>query len=269
MIRKANCKINLGLDVLRRREDGYHEIETVIYPVHGLYDVIEVTPAPELVFSARGRYIDCLPEDNLCLRTARLMQTRYRTPPVAIMLDKRVPFAAGLGGGSSNVAAVACAIDELFELHLSEAELIDCVAQLGSDTAFFVRNTPQLCTGRGEAMTPVQLDLGGLWIAIVKPRVSISTREAYAGVMPQVPAIPLSECIARPIVEWQEYLKNDFEPSIFAAYPEVAAAKQTLLDNGALYASMSGSGSAVYGLFSPEQIEKVRDLNLTPFIYQL
>lgn len=145
--------------------------------------------------------------------------------------------------------------------------MIDCAAALGSDTAFFVRNTPQLCTGRGEVMTPVKLDLRGLWIAVVKPDCGVSTREAYAGIRPGVPAVPLAERIARPVTEWQTFLKNDFEPHIFAAHPEIAAAKAALLDAGAVYAAMSGSGSAVFGLFDDE--EKARSRSLTPFVFPL
>ena len=159
------------------------------------------------------------------------------------------------------------ALDELFGLELPERELIDCAAALGSDTAFFVRNTPQFCTGRGEVMSPLELDLRGLWIAVVKPDCGVSTREAYAGIRPGVPAVPLAERIARPVTEWQTCLKNDFEPHIFAAHPEIAAAKASLLDAGAVYAAMSGSGSAVFGLFDDE--EKARSRSLTPFVFPL
>ena len=267
MIRKANCKINIGLDVLRRREDGYHELATVMIPVYGLYDVVEVEYAAQTSFRACGLTVDCPAADNLCMKAVRLMQVRYGAGDVSVALDKRIPFGAGLGGGSSDATAVILALDELFGLKLPERELIDCAAALGSDTAFFVRNTPQLCTGRGEVMTPVKLDLRGLWIAVVKPDCGVSTREAYAGIRPGVPAVPLAERIARPVTEWQTLLKNDFEPHIFAAHPEIAAAKAALLDAGAVYAAMSGSGSAVFGLFDDE--EKARSRSLTPFVFPL
>ena len=202
MIRKANCKINIGLDVLRRREDGYHELATVMIPVYGLYDVVEVEYAAQTSFRACGLTVDCPAADNLCMKAVRLMQVRYGAGDVSVALDKRIPFGAGLGGGSSDATAVILALDELFGLKLPERELIDCAAALGSDTAFFVRNTPQLCTGRGEVMTPVKLDLQGLWIAVVKPDCGVSTREAYAGIRPGVPAVPLAERIARPVNEW-------------------------------------------------------------------
>ncbi|WP_347282035.1 4-(cytidine 5'-diphospho)-2-C-methyl-D-erythritol kinase [uncultured Alistipes sp.] len=268
MILRANCKINLGLDVLRRRDDGYHELETVMVPVRGLADEVEVTrrEASGVGFRAEGLAVDCDPEDNLCIKAFRLMRERYGVDGVEIRLDKRVPFGAGLGGGSSDATAVVLALDELFGLRLPEEERIACAAALGSDTAFFVRNVPQLCTGRGEIMSPVALDLQGLWLAIVKPSEGVSTREAYAGVTPRVPAVPLSERLRRPVSEWQGLVTNDFEPTVFAAHPSVRAAKEELLAAGALYASMSGSGSAVFGLFDdPQKAAALR----TPYIYPM
>ena len=270
MILRANCKINLGLDVLRRRADGYHDVETVMIPVPGLYDEVEVVrrTGAGAEFRAGGLAVDCAPEENLCLRAFRLMQRRYGIDGVTIRLEKRVPYGAGLGGGSSDATAVVLALDELFGLKLPEAERIACAAELGSDTAFFVRNIPQLCTGRGEIMTPYALDLGRLCLAIVKPAEGVSTREAYAGVTPRVPAVPLAERLRRPIGEWQATVTNDFEPSVFAARPAVRAAKEELLAAGALYASMSGSGSAVFGLFDdPEKAERLR--SQTPYIYPM
>lgn len=270
MILEANCKINIGLDVLRRRDDGYHELQTVMFPVRGLYDVVEVTrcDAPGVTFRAEGLAVDCADEDNICLKAFRLMQRHYGVDGVAIRLDKRVPFGAGLGGGSADGTAVIVAIDELFALHLSESELIARAAELGSDTAFFVRNTPQLCEGRGEVMTPFAMDLSGLTLVIVKPDEGVSTREAYAGVRPRVPEVPLAERLQRPIAEWQGLITNDFEPHIFAAHPAIRTAKESLLAAGACYAAMSGSGSAVYGLFDGQtKGEKLR--SLSPFVFEL
>ena len=259
MILRANCKINIGLDILRRREDGYHDLATVMYPVAGLYDEVEVTrtSAAGAKFRAEGLAVDCAPDQNLCLKAFRLMHERYGVDGVRIRLDKRVPFGAGLGGGSSDATTVLLALAALFGLHLCEAELIDCAAALGSDTAFFVRNTPQLCTGRGEIMEPVALDLSPYSLVLVKPDEGVSTREAYAGVRPRIPAVPLAERLARPVAEWQGTVGNDFEPSVFAAHPAIASVKRRLLDAGALYAAMSGSGSAVFGLFTdPAQAER-------------
>ena len=268
MIIRANCKINLGLDVLRRRDDGYHDLETVMYPVPGLYDEVEVTrmSLPGGMFRAEGLPLDCKPNQNLCLKAFWQMQIRYGVSGVDIRLNKRIPFGAGLGGGSSDATAVILAVNELFDLRLSEAELIDCAASIGSDTAFFVRNTPQLCTGRGELMQPCAVDLTGMTLVLIKPDATVSTREAYAGIRPHMPAVPLAERLQRPVSEWQGCIGNAFEPSVFAAHPAIAAAKQRLLDAGAVYAAMSGSGSAVFGLFD-EKSERLE--SLSPYVYTL
>ena len=235
---RANCKINIGLDVLRRRADGFHDVSTVMVPVRELYDRLEIEPAIETELVQLGLPVDCPPEDNICLRAWRLMHERYGAGPVRIVLDKRVPYGAGLGGGSADATAVVQGGDALFGLRLAEAELIDCAAALGSDTAFFVRNAPQLCTGRGEVMRPVKPAFGGYTLLIVKPDEAVSTREAYAGVRPAVPA----------------------ESHVFAAHPRLAVLKESLLKAGAVYAAMSGSGSALFGLFD----DPVRAQNYTP-----
>ena len=251
MIIRANCKINLGLRVVRKREDGYHELQTIMLPVAGLYDVVEVERAEGNIvcFEQEGLVVDCPPERNLMVRAARLMQSRYGVGGVNLKLDKRVPFGAGLGGGSSDATATIVAINELYDLELDKATLAMLAAELGSDTPFFVYNTPQLCTGRGEIMTPTKLNLSGLWLVVVKPDEGVSTAEAYSGVRPAVPTDILTELIARPIEEWQGLIKNDFEPHIFAAHPRIAELKELLLRSGALYASMSGSGSALFALY--------------------
>ena len=267
---KANCKINLGLDVLRRREDGYHDLSTIMLPVEGLYDVVEIEKRAdkEIVFRGIGLTVDCAAEDNICVKAARLMQQRYGVAGVDITLDKRVPFGAGLGGGSADGTAVIMGINEIFALGLSEEELIARAAELGSDTAFFVRNSPQLCEGRGEQMTAIDVNLEGLWLVIIKPDESVSTREAYAGVKPAIPELPLTERIKRPISEWQGLIKNDFEPSVFAVHHAIESAKEQLLDAGAIYASMSGSGSALFGLFDSEEgAEKMH--HLTNYIFKI
>lgn len=270
MILRANCKINIGLDILRRRADGYHDLQTVMLPVAGLHDEVEVVrrAAPGASFACEGLAVDCLPEENICLKAYRLMQRYYGVGGVHIRLLKRVPFGAGLGGGSADGTAVLKALDVLFGLHLSEEELIARAAELGSDTAFFVRNTPQLCTGRGEVMTPYALGLHGFTLVILKPDESVSTREAYAGVRPHVPAVPLARRLERPIAEWQGTVTNDFEAHVFAAHPRIREAKERLLAAGAVYASMSGSGSAVFGLFdTPEKAESLR--RQTPYVFPL
>ena len=265
---KANCKINIGLDVLRRRADGYHDLSTVMVPVKGLYDVLTIEQAEESKLSIVGIEVDCDPEQNICMKALRLMQQRYGIDEASITLDKRIPFGAGLGGGSADGTAVILALNEIFALGLDEATLISLAAELGSDTAFFVRNSPQLCEGRGEIMTPIELDLAGYWLVLIKPDANVSTREAYAGVVPAIPELSLTERLQKPIAEWQGSVKNDFEKSVFAAHPIIGEIKQELIDAGATYASMSGSGSTVFGLFaSKEAAEKMS--TKTPYIFKL
>lgn len=250
MILKANCKINLGLNVLRKREDGYHELETVMLPVEKLYDVVEVERIESgVVFEGVGIEVDCPDDKNLCVRAARLMQERYNIGGVSIKLDKRVPFGAGLGGGSSDATAVIIAINEIYNLGLDSPTLASLAAELGSDTPFFVYNRAMLCKGRGEVMEKIDVDLSGLWLVVAKPERGVSTAEAYRGVRPATPEIPLTELLKRPIEEWQGSVVNDFEPHILAAHKDIADIKSSLIDAGALYASMSGSGSAVFALF--------------------
>ena len=249
---RAHCKINLGLFVTRKREDGYHELQTVMLPVRELYDVVEVErmEGSGVQFEGSGIEVDCPVDKNLCVRAARLMQERYGVGGISIKLDKRVPFGAGLGGGSSDATAVVVAVNEIYSLGLDKPTLASLAAELGSDTPFFVYNTPQLCEGRGEIMTPVEVDLRGLWLAVAKPEnEGVSTKEAYAGIKPKMPTVSLTELLNRDKNEWQGSVLNDFEPHIFAAHPTIKALKQNMLDAGAVYAAMSGSGSAVFGLF--------------------
>lgn len=270
MIIQANCKINIGIDILRKREDGYHDLATVMFPVKGLYDVVKVVKIAKgkTQFINEGLQVDCPDEHNICLKAYHLMLNNFGIGEVEITLDKRTPFGAGLGGGSADGTAVLIALNELFSLNLSEADLINLAAQLGSDTPFFVRNTPQLCEGRGEILSPIDINLDGKWLVIIKPDESISTREAYAGVTPSIPATPLSQRIARPISEWQHTIKNDFEASVFAAHPALAHTKQQLIEAGAIYASMSGSGSALFGIF--QDADKAQALStITPYIFNI
>ena len=250
---KANCKINLGLNVLRKREDGYHDLETVMLPVKGLYDVLDVEAIDSGVeFTGVGIEVDCPEDKNLCVRAVRLMQSRYAIEGVAVRLDKRVPFGAGLGGGSSDATAVIMAINEIYALGLDRPTLASLAAELGSDTPFFVYNRPMLCEGRGEIMSEVDVDLRGLWLVVVKPPFGVSTGEAYSGVKPRIPDCRLMSLIDKPIEQWQGSVVNDFEPHILLAHPTIALLKDELLRSGALYASMSGSGSALFALYDHE-----------------
>lgn len=248
---RACCKINVGLDILRRREDGFHDLETVMIPVRGLYDEIELKPSEgcDVKFLSEGLVVDCAPESNLCVKAYRLLKSRYDIGGVDITLCKRVPFGAGLGGGSSDATTVLLGLNQLFELGLSDEELESMAAELGSDTPFFVRCVPQLCEGRGELMSRVDLPLKGLWLLLVKPEVGISTREAYAGVKPEVPATSLRERLSCAVEQWQGSVKNDFESSIFPKYPILSDIKECMLQSGAVYAAMSGSGSTMFGLY--------------------
>lgn len=256
---RANCKINIGLDVLRRRDDGFHDLSTVMLPVRELYDVLHIEKAEHTTFSQEGIIVDCPLEKNLCIKALRMMQAKYGIGQAAIHLDKRVPFGAGLGGGSSDATAVILALNKLYALNLSEEQLITAAAEIGSDTAFFIRNTPQLCSGRGEIMEDISLPLKGLWLVIVKPEEGISTAEAYSGVKPAIPQVTLAQKLMQPVAQWQGSVKNDFEPHIFAAHPQIAALKQILIEQGAIYASMSGSGSALFGIFKDPPTFKLED----------
>lgn len=193
------------------------------------------------------------------VRAARLMQQRYDVGGVRLTLDKRVPFGAGLGGGSSDATAVIVAMNDIFSLALSKEQLSAIAAELGSDTPFFVYNTPQYCTGRGEIMRSVDVDLSGLWLVVVKPVEGVSTAEAYAGIHPAMPEDDLTELLKQPVSMWRECIVNDFEEHIFRAHPRLAEIKASLYRAGAIYASMSGSGSALFGLFAERPEIEVAD----------
>lgn len=270
----ANCKINIGLDIIARREDGFHDLETLMVPVVGLYDEVEVEPiegSDRITFRGVGMEVDCAAEDNLCVRAAKLMQSSYGVGGVAITLDKRIPFGAGLGGGSSDATAVLILMDQIFGLSLGEERLIELASQLGSDTAFFVRNTPQYCTARGEVMRDFSIDFSHKWLVLIKPDgVNVSTREAYSAVRPALPEVALHELLSCKIEEWQGRVKNDFEPHIFKAYPILGEIKSALLSAGALYAAMSGSGSTIFGIFDQDPHKKSEQLeSYSPYIFKL
>ncbi len=270
---KANCKINIGLDIVRRREDGYHDLSSVMYPIYELYDLIEIEPieGDEVEFVGRGLIVDCPVEDNLCIKAYDLMRSHYPSiGTVRITLDKRVPFGAGLGGGSSDATAIIMGLNSIYNLSLNEERLIELSTMLGSDTAFFVRNSPQLCSARGDVMHPVEIELEGRYLVLIKPDESVSTREAYAGVIPSAPATPLDSLIKLPLEEWQGRVKNDFEPHIFAAHPLLKQIKDEMIAAGALYAAMSGSGSTLFGIFDCEQKAKSEQLaSYSPYIFAL
>ncbi len=250
MITYPNFKINIGLNIVAKRVDGFHELQTVFYPVDTLKDKLAINRIEEGV-QLSVFHVDnlCATEDNLCVKAFRLLQQHFDIDGVEIKLTKNIPFGAGLGGGSADAAFALKMYSELFQLQLSSSELCDFAAQLGSDTAFFIENRPVYATGRGEIMTPLDLDLSAYRIEVIKPDFSISTKEAYAGVHPQKPEISLKELIQKPISEWKHCIHNDFEDTLFVKYPQLQEIKDDFYARGAVYASMSGSGSAVYGIF--------------------
>ena len=284
MITFPNAKINIGLNVVAKREDGYHDIETMFYPVL-LQDALEIKPMrpldpaqlrkrleagllvqpddafmPYRLFPKREDIPCCSLEmtgnefpfkaaDNLVVKAYLLLQQDFDLPSIDIKLHKHIPSGAGLGGGSSDCAFMITLLNRRFNLRMRESMMERYAARLGSDCAFFISNTPSIATGRGEILNPINLSLKGYTILLVKPDVAVSTAEAYAGVTPKQPDVALSEAVMRPVSEWKDCVFNDFEPSVFKKYPLLADIKQRLYGLGAEYAAMTGSGSTIYGLF--------------------
>jgi len=256
MVFFPNCKINLGLTILRKREDGYHDLETVFYPLP-LKDALEINRADKLLFTATGIPIPGESSNNLCLKAFYLLQKDFPDlPAVDIHLHKRIPIGAGLGGGSSDGAHMLLLLDKRFNLQLTKEKLLEYAAQLGSDCPFFILNTPCLGGGRGERLEPVGLDLSGYSIVIVDPRLHISTSQAFALCVPGVVAAGKSvkEVIGQPIGTWARDLVNAFEEPVFRQYPSLGPIKDQLYARGAIYASLTGSGSGVFGIFEKGMI---------------
>ena len=245
MIIYPNAKINLGLYVTGVRPDGYHDIETLFVPVPTLRDILEVVPSDR--FEVRVFNLDIA--DSLCTKAFRLLEKDFGIPPVAINLYKNIPAGAGLGGGSSDAAFTLKALDRIFSLGLDDSTLAGYASQIGSDCPFFIYNTPMTASGCGDILKPHELPLDNYEIKVFPQKVFVSTREAYSGVTPRKPEIPLARALEQPVEEWKNVLFNDFEESVFAKYPELAAAKQRLYEEGAVYAAMSGSGSSIFGIF--------------------
>jgi len=250
MICFPNAKINLGLHVISKRVDGYHNLETVFYPVD-MCDVLEIVPAKvgKTTFSQTGIQIDGKPEDNIVLKAYNLLKKDFDLPEIAIYLRKEIPFGAGLGGGSSDAAFMIKMLNDFAGLKLSIEQMEEYAGRIGADCPFFIQNKPVFAEGTGNVFSPVNISLQDYRIVIEKPSVSVSTQEAYAKIKPKQPAIPLREIINLPVSEWKGNLINDFEPGVFALYPEIKELKERFYTEGAIYASMSGSGSAVFGIF--------------------
>ena len=248
-----NCKINIGLRVVRKREDGYHDLETIFYPVYGLHDELEVVKADTFAFLQDGLVVDCSPTDNLIYKVYQRMQVHFpQIGAVKITFKKNIPFGAGLGGGSSDAAHMAIALNEIFHLGLTKEQLAEEVRPLGADCPFFIYNTPCYAEGIGDKLTPISLDLSGLRLIMIKPNCGVSTREAYSGIIrhPEVEGqIKQALQDRQSFADMRPLLVNDFEQTVCPLHPEIAEIKQRLLDAGAVYAAMSGSGSTVFGLF--------------------
>ena len=282
MITYPNVKVNLGLNVLRKREDGFHDLETLFVPYFEIHDTLEIItgdafsetsaslfgrykaagPEPTLVQSisedgklmitiARQEGVDWNPLDDLCVKAYRVLDSDFNLPAVKIFLEKTSPVGAGLGGGSSDAAFALRMLSDMFKLDLSDEQLAEYAARLGSDCAFFIYNTPMIGEGRGEILTQFDLDIEDYELTVLTPEnVHVSTADAYRGIKPALPEVNLREALVRPVEEWKDCLKNDFEDTVFVKFPELKAIKDSLYESGAIYASMSGSGSALFAIYN-------------------
>ena len=272
MITFPNAKINLGLNIVEKRPDGYHNLETVFYPIP-VEDALEVNILNESPQKFRlhqaGLEIAGEAENNLVVKAYKLLDERFNLPPIDIHLFKHIPSGAGLGGGSSDAAYMLKLLNEKFNLELSDENLEEYAAKLGADCAFLIRNTPTYAEGIGNIFSPISLSLKGYQIVLVKPDIFVSTRDAFAQIKPHRQEIPLKEVIKQPIEEWKERMVNDFEESVFPQFPAIREIKEKLYEAGAIYAAMTGSGSSVFGLFRPEDNKSVKeDFGEKAFVYQ-
>ncbi|MDE5997029.1 MAG: 4-(cytidine 5'-diphospho)-2-C-methyl-D-erythritol kinase [Muribaculaceae bacterium] len=260
MIKFVNAKLNLGLNIVRKREDGYHDLETVFYPI-GMHngrpenpepfcDILEIIPSDKTEFRFAGRQVECPLEKNLVYKAWKMFKEEYHDlGEYLITLEKHLPDGAGLGGGSADASYVLCMLNELSGMPFNQEKLVEIALRLGADCPFFIYNKPCYAEGVGERLEPINLDLSGLWCLLVKPEVSISTKEAFAGVCPKSPNKNLKEIIKLGVNEWQKVMINDFEASLFPNHKVLEEIKSKLIEDGALYAAMSGSGSTVFGLY--------------------
>lgn len=265
MICFPNAKINIGLNIVEKRDDGYHNLETIFYPVF-LTDALEIIPAKKTSLQISGLEVEGNPDNNLVLKAYRLLKNEFDLPDISIFLHKKIPLGAGLGGGSSDGVFMLHLLNTYFSLSLTHEQLMNYASQLGSDCAFFVENKPAFASGRGEQIELINLDLSAYSIVIIKPNVHISTTEAYQSIVPLHPSTPLSSLIKLPIKEWKYMIVNDFESVLFSKWPILKEIKKLLYHQGALYASMTGSGSAVYGIFPSDYQVNIPSTN--SFIWQ-
>ena len=264
MIVYPNAKINIGLNVVEKRPDGYHNLETVFYPI-GLQDILEIqeiegeAPACGYRLKVTGTVLDGSPADNLVVRAFKLLKKDFDLPPVSIGLYKHIPTGAGLGGGSADAAFTIKTLNDRFKLGLTTEQMEDYCTQLGADCPFFIQNKPVFATGIGNVFQPIELNLKYKSLVLVKPDTIVSTKDAYAKVKVKHPEKQLPELLSQPIETWKDTVVNDFEVSVFSKYPEIAAIKDQMYDLGAVYASMSGSGSSVFGIFE-DPVDNVDEL---------
>lgn len=261
MILFPNAKINLGLNIVSKRSDGYHNLETIFYPV-GIKDALEIIVKADQdkdTFFQEGIKADLPPEDNLVMKALRLMRDQYTFPPLEVHLLKKIPFGAGLGGGSADASFMLRLLNDSFELGATKTELASLAVKLGADCPFFIYNQPVFASGIGEVFEDIELSLKGYTIVLVKPDIHVSTKDAFSGITPSAAVVSLKEIIKRPVAEWRGLMINDFEKTVFAKYPQIESVKDKLYMLGAIYASMSGSGSSVFGIFnqSPADIESL------------
>jgi 4-diphosphocytidyl-2-C-methyl-D-erythritol kinase len=267
MLTFPNAKINIGLNITEKRPDGYHNLETIFYPID-LCDTLEFVEEKETKFTCSGLNIEGESDNNLIIKAYKLLKEEFDLPTINIHLHKTIPMGAGLGGGSADAAFMLKMLNNQFKLGLSSQELEQKAAKLGADCAFFINNKPTLAKGIGNLFEPTCVNLSGYHIVLVKPEVHISTAEAYGGCKPQRWTTPLEEAIKQPITEWKNCIFNDFEKTVFIAHPELAEIKDMLYEKGAIYAAMSGSGSTIYGIFDKE-IEQNITTNIKSNTYHL
>lgn len=248
MLTFANAKINLGLYITEKRPDGYHNLETVFYPVK-LNDVVELIDAEETSCVIKGLAVPGSADDNLCMKAFKTLQEEFDLPHQQIVLLKNIPIGAGLGGGSADAAFLIRLVNEKFNLGLAVEQMQDYARVLGADCAFFIENKPAYAFGKGDVFSDIDLDLSKFFLVLVKPPVHVSTADAYGGVVPRKPEVELKDVILKPVEQWKDLLENDFERSVFSKYPEIETIKTQLYQAGATFALMSGSGSSVFGIF--------------------
>lgn len=272
MITFPNAKINLGLNITEKRPDGYHNLETIFYPIP-LEDALEACPRKErpgsYSLSQSGLSIEGDAENNLVVKAYKLLDETYHLPPVDIYLHKHIPSGAGLGGGSADAAFMLKLLNRMYRLNLTDDQLEAYAARLGADCAFFVRNQPTYAEGIGNIFSPVKLSLAGWQLLLVKPNIFVSTRDAFARIRPRRPERNLRDLINQPVESWKDSMINDFEESVFPQFPAIGDIKTELYRLGAVYASMSGSGSSVYGLFAPDAVLPDVDFGTDSQVFKL